>query len=310
MARLNWRQSPRARRPLGLPALRPWCVRLCPATPPARANSYAGRKDLRALEAVRARNARAGQMRWRLRPYSRLAGKSRARLRAWSEIIRCLPRRYSCGVDDLIPHPSFNCLPQFAQAAFEEMISGFNNDQLLRLRRRGHQRFQFCAWPELIASAANEKLGLRAIAQEVIGINARLFAAAGDRDYRGSHSDQRFHPWVRAGRAQADRRAKGKACEDKRETKFSVQPIERSAEVLDFAVSVIMLTLAQAGAAKIKTQHRKAKTVQGFHGMEDDFIVQGSTEQRMRMADDRSISRVWSSGVEQRFQSSHGTIEK
>ena len=38
--------------------------------------------------------------------------------------------------------PSLNCLPQFAQPSFEEMIRAFNHNQFLRLRHRRDQSLQ------------------------------------------------------------------------------------------------------------------------------------------------------------------------
>ena len=70
--------------------------------------------------------------------------------------------------------------------------------------------------------------------------------------------------------------------------KLVVQPVERGANVFDFPVAVIVLALAQARAAKVEAQHRKTKTVQRFHGVEHNFVVQRSAKQRMRMADDRA----------------------
>ena len=89
-----------------------------------------------------------------------------------------------------------------------------------------------------------------------------------------------------------------------------VQPVECGPRIFDFADPVIVLTLAQSRSAKVEAQHGKSKAVQRFHGVKDDFVMQSSAKQRMRMTDDRSMSRVLRAGVEQRFQSSNGAIEK
>ena len=70
------------------------------------------------------------------------------------------------------------------------------------------------------------------------------------------------------------------------------------------------VALAQTGAAKVEAQHRKSKTVQGFHGVEDDLVMQGSAEQRMRMAYKRGVRGTLGAGVEQGFQASGRTVEK
>ena len=74
--------------------------------------------------------------------------------------------------------------------------------------------------------------------------------------------------------------------------KFLIEPIERGADIVQFPVTVIMRSLAESGAAKIKPQYRKAKMIQRLHRMEDDFIVQRSTINRMRMADQRGVLRA------------------
>ena len=91
---------------------------------------------------------------------------------------------------------------------------------------------------------------------------------------------------------------------------LGVEPVERSADVIDFAVALIVFALAQSRSAKVEAQHGKAKTVQRLHGVEHDFVVQRSAKQRMRMADQRRMSGVRGSRVEQRFQASSGTVEK
>jgi hypothetical protein len=77
-----------------------------------------------------------------------------------------------------------------------------------------------------------------------------------------------------------------------------------------FADSVRVLAFAQAGGAEVEAQHRESETVERFHGMKDNFVVQRSTVEGMRMADDGSVRRILRSGVEQSFQASGGTGEK
>ena len=91
---------------------------------------------------------------------------------------------------------------------------------------------------------------------------------------------------------------------------LGVQPVERGAHVVDFSVAVIVLALAQSRAAKVEAQHGETKTVQRFHGVEDDFVVQRSAEQRVRMTDDRGVSRIFCAGIQQCFQPACGAVEK
>src|SRR5208282_5474521 len=80
--------------------------------------------------------------------------------------------------------------------------------------------------------------------------------------------------------------------------------------VFDFADAVCVFALAQAGAAEVEAQHGESEVVERLHGVEDDFIVQRSTVERMRMTDDGSMRRVGRSGVEQGFQASGGAGEE
>ena len=82
------------------------------------------------------------------------------------------------------------------------------------------------------------------------------------------------------------------------------------ANVIDLAVAVVVFAFAESGAAKVKAQHWISKTVQRFHGVEHDFVVQGSAKQRMRMANHRRVGGVVVSCVEQRFQSSGRALEE
>ncbi len=67
-----------------------------------------------------------------------------------------------------------------------------------------------------------------------------------------------------------------------------------------------MLAFAQPGAAKIEAEHGKSETVERLHGVEDNFVMQRSTVQRMRMAHDGGMRRIGRPGVEQSFQTSGG----
>ena len=74
--------------------------------------------------------------------------------------------------------------------------------------------------------------------------------------------------------------------------KFLIQPIECGADVVPFSAAVIVLSLAQASAAEVEAKNRKTKMIQGFHGVEHDFVMQRSAVDRMRMADQCSVFGV------------------
>ena len=91
---------------------------------------------------------------------------------------------------------------------------------------------------------------------------------------------------------------------------FLIHPIECGADVVDFPVAIIVFALTQPRSAEVEAQHGKAKTVQRFHGVKDNLVMQRPAKQRVRVADDRRVRCVLSARVEQSFKASSGTIEK
>ena len=80
-----------------------------------------------------------------------------------------------------------------------------------------------------------------------------------------------------------------------------LHPVKRSAQVIPLAVPVVVRSLAQAGAAEIKTQHWQPEALEGFHGVIDHFVVHGSAEERVRVAYHGSVGRILPAKIEQRF---------
>ena len=83
---------------------------------------------------------------------------------------------------------------------------------------------------------------------------------------------------------------------------FPVEPVERCADVVNFADAVVVLALAQARAAEIETQHRISKAVERLHGVEDDFVMQRAAKQWMGMANHCGVGRVLCASIEKGFQ--------
>jgi len=207
-------------------------------------------------------------------------------------------------------HPTFNRLPKFAQPSFKEMICAFNQHKFLRVRHRCDQSLQLRPRTKRISRPADKQLGFNAFAQEIKFINSRLFRVGSHWNRRRSHSNQRFHARIRARGSQSNRRAERESRKHQRQVKLRVQPVESGPNIFDFAIAVIVFAMAQSGAAKVEPQHGKTKTVQRLHSVEHDLVMQRPAEQRMRMADDRRVSRVFGACVEQRFQSSRWAFEK
>ncbi len=211
---------------------------------------------------------------------------------------------------DSFLHPTFNRLPQFAQPSLEKMVSAFNQHQFLRLGNRRNQSLQLRPRAKLIARSADEQLRLGAIAQEVECVHARRFRIGSDRNRRNTHADQRLHASIRTRGAQPDRRAERESCEQQRQVELRVQPVESGAHIFDFAVAVIVLAMAESRAAKVKTQYGKTKTVQRLHSMEHNLVMQRSSKQRMRVANNCGMSRFFRTGIEQRFESSRWAFKE
>jgi hypothetical protein len=87
-----------------------------------------------------------------------------------------------------------------------------------------------------------------------------------------------------------------------------IEPIERGANVFEFSDSVSVFALAQAGATEVETEYGERKAIQGLHGVEDHFVVERSSEERMGMADDSRMRRLGRTGVEQSFEASGRAI--
>ena len=92
--------------------------------------------------------------------------------------------------------------------------------------------------------------------------------------------------------------------------KFAVEPIESGADIIEFSVTFVVLSFAQTCSAEVEAEHGKSEAVKSFHGVEHDFVVQSSTEDGMRMADQRGMGGVRRAHVKQGFEASGGTFEE
>ena len=92
--------------------------------------------------------------------------------------------------------------------------------------------------------------------------------------------------------------------------KFAIQPVECRSDVLNFAITVIVFACAQSGPAKIEPQYRVAEAVQRLHGVKDNFVMQRSAIDRMRMAHKSGVSRGFRALIQQGFQPSGWAVEE
>jgi len=113
-----------------------------------------------------------------------------------------------------------------------------------------------------------------------------------------TEADHGFHAIVGANNGQADGSPERKSGEDQRKMKFLVEPVQGCRDIFALAVSLIVLALTESCAAEVEAQDGESEAVQGLHGVEDDFVVQGSAENRMRMANQRGVSGMIVARVE------------
>lgn len=190
------------------------------------------------------------------------------------------------------------------------MIRTFDDNQLLGLGKRVDQTLQLRARSELISCSANEELGLMAVLQKFKCVNTWLFGIRGDRSDWRSNSNHGLHTRVSTGGAKADCRSERKTSEDNRQMKLCIEPVERRANVLDLSYAVTVLPLAQSRSTKVEAQNWKSKTVESFHRVKDNFVVQRASKKGVRMTDHSGMCRILGSCIEQRLQASSRTVEK
>jgi hypothetical protein len=107
---------------------------------------------------------------------------------------------------------------------------------------------------------------------------------------------------INCGGAQSDSGTERESGKHDGQSEFMLEPVESGADVLDFADAVRVLAFAQPRAAEVEAKHGESETVERFHGVEDDLVVQRAAVERVRMTHHGHVCRVWRSGIQQRFQ--------
>src|SRR5271156_814791 len=143
------------------------------------------------------------------------------------------------GLSQYFREPGFNRFSQFPQAPFEEMIGALNDHQLPWLGKCLNDGFKFRERTKLIAVAAYEQLGLHAALEKFKIIDSIVDCA----DWQ-TKPDDCLHARVGTSRAQPHRGTKRKSGQDQRQVKFAIEPVECSADVLDFTVAVVVFAQA------------------------------------------------------------------
>jgi hypothetical protein len=203
------------------------------------------------------------------------------------------------------PYPSLDRRAQFFQPSFEEVVSAFDANEFFRLRESADERFKFSGGTELIARSADEKFRLDAIAEKLEIIRA-LF----DRHSGQAKCDERADTVIGISGAHSHRGPERKTGNDDWQREFVLDPVKSSAYIPDFAFAASVLTFAQSGSAKIEAQDGESEPVQRLHGVEDNFVMQRSAIERMGVTDNRCMSRVGRTGIQQGFEAANWALEE
>jgi hypothetical protein len=185
----------------------------------------------------------------------------------------------------------------------KEVVGAGNPDQLFGLAGEGDCGLDVGNGAVLISRAADEELGLGAIAQE-----AEVVVAAFGVDGK-PESDEARNARIAAADLEADPGAEGESGEEDGAMELAVEPVDGGTNVVLLAAAVIVGALAEARAAEVEAKDGETEGLEGLHGVVNDLVVQGASAQRVRMADEGGKGRVGRAGVEQSFKAAGGGAE-
>lgn len=185
----------------------------------------------------------------------------------------------------------------------EEVVGVLNPDKLFGITRAGDGGFDLRARAVQVAGAADEELGLGAIAEE-----AEIVVAAFGVDGQ-AESDKAGNARIATANLEADPGAEGESGKEDGAMELAVEPVERGADVVLFALAGIVNAFAQSGAAEVEAQDGQAEGLEGLHRVVDHLVVQGASAQRVRMADEGGKGGIGRAGIEERFEPAGGGAE-
>ena len=188
--------------------------------------------------------------------------------------------------------------------AGEEMVCAFDEENLARLRCRDEISFERAAWAELIMVAGDEELGHgTAGREEVVTV-----VAAGSADGE-AETHETADAGVSAAGAQADVGAEGEAGEEDGQVEAFGEPVECSADIVDFAAAIVVGTFAEAGSTEVETQNGETEVGEGLGGVIDDLVVHCATTEWVWMGDEYSVEGIRLAGVKQGLKATGGAAK-
>lgn len=185
------------------------------------------------------------------------------------------------------------------------MIGGFDEDEFPGLWQTVHHLFKLMSRSKLVARSRDEEFRFRARLQK-----CEVIVAVIDRRHGCTEADQSLYALIGASGAKTDGGPERESRKHDGQRVLTLEPIQGGADILYFSAAMIVFTLAQAGSPKIEAQHGKPKAVERLHGVKDNFVVESSAEQGVRMANQCGMRGVGGPGVEQGFEASSRADEK
>lgn len=167
----------------------------------------------------------------------------------------------------------------------------------------GYGGFDLFARAILIVVAADEEFRLRTGVQKIVAVGAAF------RGHGKAQRDESRDAGIAAGRAETNVSSEGESGEEDRQVVFAVEPIERCADIVLFAVAFVVRAFAEAGASEVESQHGQAEGLEGLHRVVDDFVVERASAERMGMTDEGGIRSIRAAGIQQRLKAACGRAQ-
>ncbi len=193
------------------------------------------------------------------------------------------------------------------------MIGAGEERQLFGIGSRGNHARKFVGRRKLILVSAEKELGNGAVI-EVVVLVAAGFGLVGGLNGKAERNERSGMDDTCARTAGFDGHGRTKAETDGHHGKSVLvfEPAESGFHVGGFRLAVV-LALAAACPAKVEAKHRPSEPecgiVDGLHGVIHNLVMEGSPEERMRMADERRKTRVGSPFLQNGLKKTRGAGE-
>ena len=182
--------------------------------------------------------------------------------------------------------------------ASEEVVRAGDPHNPLGFGCRDQVAFQDALRGELIVIARDEQLGDdAAVGQKGVAV---IPASGTDRQ---ADPDEASEAGIAAAGTQANVGPEAEAGEKERLMRVACrEPVEGGADVLDFATTLVVSALTEAGSPEVEAQDGQPERGEGLGRVVDDLVVHGTAPERMGMGDQGGEWSVRGTCVEEGFQ--------